>query len=81
MPAELVDLRTAREECRASVIETLAEAMDRAVAGNIVAVAIAFVTPDGAINTSRSQSDNVGTLLGAVTLLQGRLLAKIEGRS
>lgn len=78
MPADLVVLQTERAACLLSVIETLEAALAEAKAGNIVAVALSVVRPSGAINTSRSQTDDVARLLGAVGLTHARLVKAID---
>lgn len=77
---EVVKFTSARAEIIKSVITTLEDALNDARAGQIVAVSIAFVRPDGAINTSRSACDNLGLLLGAATLAQGRMIASANSR-
>lgn len=77
MTAKVVPLATEREACRASVIQTLEAALADAREGRIIAVSISIVRPDGAANCSRSQTDDVARLLGAITLAQGRLLANL----
>lgn len=78
MPANLVLLETERAACCNSVIETLEEALAEARAGQIIAVGIAVVRPNGSINSSRSQTDNVAPLLGAMVLAQTRFTKAIE---
>lgn len=67
-----------RQECIASVIETLEHVLAQARAGKVVAVGVALVRPNMAINHCRSLTDSLGTLLGAMALLQGRALDDLE---
>lgn len=73
MASEIVNLVTRKTAVHDSVIETLEEALKEARAGDITCIALAFVRPSGAINTSVSATDNVGALLGALALAQFRL--------
>lgn len=66
MSAEIVVLETDRSVVIADVIETLEKALAQARTGDIAAVALAVVRPDGSVSTSRSRSDDVGRLLGAL---------------
>lgn len=74
----IVALKTGRDECVQSVIDTLEECLADAKDGRIVAVALAVVRPDGSINTSRSISDDVGRLLGAMSLAQARMTRQVD---
>jgi hypothetical protein len=76
MSAEIRLLKTQREQCRSSVLETLEEVT--AEADDVVGIGIAILRPDGSINTCFSDCDNVAALLGAATLLQHRLLKATE---
>lgn len=42
-------------------------------AGHVESVAIAYAAKDGSVGTGYSRTNNVGMLIGAVTLLQNRL--------
>jgi hypothetical protein len=75
---KIVQLTTRPAEVCASVVETLEEVLAEARAGDITAVAIAIVRPNGAINSTTSETDDVGTLLGAITLMQGRVTRECD---
>lgn len=75
--AEILSLITERDVCRSSVIETIEKALQQAKDGEILAVGLAVVRPDHAVCTSWSQTDVVGTLLGAVTLLQKKMVDQL----
>lgn len=72
---EIHVLETERGLCKQSVVEMLEEALRQARDDDdVVAVAIAVVRPDGAVNGCFSQSDVGPTLLGALEMLKGRLV-------
>lgn len=75
---ELRVLDTEREQCIRNSIETLESALEEARAGRVVAVAIAVLRPKGEINVGHSDTADVGRLLGAISLLQWRLLNNLE---
>ena len=77
MPADVHALVTGRDEIKASVVRTLRDALEQAETGEIVAVAIAVVRPNGSINTSTSDADPVAPLLGAVDVLHARILGEL----
>lgn len=77
MPADLVPLHPFRAECIADAQQTLQAILDQAKDGEITSVVIAYVRPDGAINRSRSQTDDIGRLLGAVALAQARITREL----
>lgn len=82
MPAKkfpkLVKFKSRDKLVRESAVKTLKEALDEAKRGEIVAVAIAVVRPNNAVNTSRSETDDIGRLLGAIDLLHYRTLKATE---
>ena len=55
------------------IVERLEHFLQRAKAGELKGMALAYVTTDDAIGTSWSRSEAAGTLMGAVALLQHRL--------
>lgn len=55
--------------------ETLQEVRD----GDIAQVAIALVRPDGSLDAYWVETDEAAKLLGAVALLQYRLVAEVDG--
>jgi hypothetical protein len=78
MPLDVVALKTVAKTCNEDVIAMLEEALERARAGEIAAIAIAAVLDDGGIARSWSKSNPVGPLLGAVTYLQYDLVCASE---
>jgi hypothetical protein len=75
---EVVELETYPAAVQRSVIDTLETALAEAREGKVAAVALALVRPSGAINTSRSECDDVGRLLGAMALSQARMCSSID---
>ncbi len=62
------------------VIEALEHMLERARAGELSAVAIACVNRDGSVGSSWSVCPSTATMIGALRMLEMRLLAKvIEG--
>ena len=62
---------------RESVVRTLEKMLQQAHEGHMQAVAIAWVGATGRVNASWSDS-NAASMLGAVSLLQYRLLNALE---
>ena len=75
---EIIPLITERDIVHQSVIETLEAALIEAREGEIIGIALGVVRPDLSINTSWSQTDGIGPLLGASSLLHHRLLMALE---
>lgn len=69
----LMELKTRPQQIQDDVIDKLENALAQARRGEIIGVAIAATSPDGAISVGYSQSDDIGRILGAVTYLQHRL--------
>lgn len=63
-------LGTSADRDRASVIETLEAILADARAGNISAIALAYLRPDGSANNCWSDTHTSMTLIGAITILQ-----------
>src|SRR5258708_5124145 len=61
-----------------SVLETLKEVLEEAEAGNVNAVVVAVVRPNGAITCNSSEGETVGLMVGALALAQHSLLAATE---
>ena len=76
--AELHALKTLLDSDKESVIETLEEALKQARAGDVQAITIAVVRPNGSLNTSWSNNSNVSPMLGATLLLQHRLMRQLD---
>lgn len=68
----------ARPDEKKSAIETLEAVLEQAREGRVAGVAIAVVRPNDACNSSHSETNHAPALLGAVTLLNYRLLRYIE---
>lgn len=68
----------ARPGEKESAIEMLETVLEQAKEGRVAGVAIAVVRPNGACNSSHSETYSAPALLGAVTLLNYRLLRYIE---
>jgi hypothetical protein len=62
---------------RESVVRTLEKMLHQAREGDVQAVAIAWVGATGGINAAWSES-NAASMLGAVSLLQYRLLNTLD---
>lgn len=75
---KLVKFKPLIDISKASAIDTLKEALKEAQAGDVTSVAIAVVRPTGAINCSRSDTHDIGRLLGAIALLNHRALLATE---
>ncbi len=72
-------IETAQDLDRKSVIETLEAALAEAKEGLVRGVALAMVRPDLALNTSWSDSNAAAPLVGAVALLQKRIVESLDG--
>ncbi|MDB5620519.1 hypothetical protein [Tardiphaga sp.] len=72
-------IETAQDLDRKSVIETLEAALAEAREGLIRGVALAVVRPDLALNTSWSDSNAAAPLVGAVAVLQKRIVESLDG--
>jgi hypothetical protein len=71
-------IETGQDLDRKSVVETLEAALDEAKRGLIRGVALAVVRPDLALNTSWSDSNSAAPLVGAVALLQKRIIESMD---
>lgn len=78
MTAKLIPLETPRAAARADAVELLEDFLERAKAGEIIAVAIAAVRPDLNSETGYSETDNLNALLGSVSALDKRLAREVE---
>lgn len=68
-------LKTRPQIARESIEEVLEDALQRVRDGEIVSLALAYVTLSGSIGTDVADSENVGPLIGAIALLQHRICA------
>lgn len=75
---KLVKFKPLIDISKQSAIKTLEEALRQAKAGDVISVGIAVVRPSGSINASRSDTHDVGRLLGAISLLHHRTLTDTE---
>jgi hypothetical protein len=78
MMAKIHTLRTTAVTDRESVVHTLEKMLQHAREGHLQAVAIAWVGATGGINAAWSENSNAASILGAVSLLQYRLLNAVE---
>jgi hypothetical protein len=63
------------------LIEQLEELLDRARAGHITAMGMAFVNSDGSVSTRWSGGDQAIPMIAAVSLLQHEFLTGIGSRA
>ena len=76
---KIVKFEASVELSSKDAVEVIESALREAKNGKVTSVAIALVRTDGAIGTRIPESiDNIGLLLGAVSLLQYRLMKDIE---
>lgn len=66
--------KTVNMEC----VDILREWLIAAEAGNVVGIAIAIVEPDGKCVTTSSASNHFQAVLGALSILQHRMIALSE---
>lgn len=72
--SKLVSLQTRGARINAESVAILKEYLAMAEAGEIQAVAVAGVRGDGSTQTQSSSTDHFQTLLGAVAVLQHRMI-------
>ena len=77
MSAKLIPLKPHLERDQESAINTLKAILDQAVEGRVSGVGIAIVRPHGGIDTTFSGTQQGPALVGAITLLQHRILKNI----
>lgn len=77
MTPKLVRLTTRPDEQSKDCAAVLREALARAKKGETIAVAVAEVRRDGAVNTQQSNDDGRISLIGAVSILHARLTKEI----
>ena len=78
MDGKIVELKTRPREVNQSIIEVLEAVLQEAREGCVAEVAIALVRPNGAANTSWSETDNAAALVGAITLCANRLSRRLD---
>jgi len=74
---EIVDL-DARRRVNTDVVSLLEKALAEAKEGYVAAIGLAIVRPSGHVNCAFTNFETAGMLLGAVALLQSRLIANME---
>lgn len=60
-----------------SAVAYLAHTLERAKAGELSAVAIAWVNPDGSTGSGWSDQPNLGTMVGSVEALKAKLVREM----
>lgn len=75
---KVVKLKVVPKRKYPDVVACLRSVMDEAKAGDVSSVAVAVVRPNGFINAMFSESDNAPGMMGAVSLLQHRLIRQAE---
>jgi hypothetical protein len=73
--AEIVTLKTRQAKVDAAVVALLESYLEQARRGEIIAIAIAGVSPEFATVTGSSGAEAFAPLVGAVAVLQHRMLA------
>lgn len=75
----LVPLQTRGNKINAESVQILKDYLSLAESGEIQAVAIASVRQDGSSQTQSSSTDHFQTLIGAVAVLQHRMIDECRG--
>lgn len=76
--AEIRELKSRNAQTNEQTIALLRAYLECAEGGEILAVAIAAVEPSGASRTQSSGSEHFQGLLGAVAILQHRMLHTVQ---
>jgi predicted xylose isomerase-like sugar epimerase len=76
--AEIVALKTRPDEINEQVVAMARELLADAEAGRINALAYAALRQDGASDTASSATDNFQSLIGAVSILQFRMIEEMQ---
>lgn len=72
--AEMLSIKTRTMQTNGSAIKVLRAYLEMAEKGEIVGVAIAAVEPGGSCFTQATESDYYQPLLGALSILQWRMI-------
>lgn len=72
---ELVPLRARQAESAIGVLES---ALEEAEDGQISAICVCIVRPDGSANAYTSDTDQAAALLGSITLAQVRMVHVLD---
>jgi hypothetical protein len=70
---KVVEIKTRPAAIHESVVDRLEEALERARAGEVASVALAFVSSDGSTWCSWSETDDFARQLGSIARLQHRM--------
>jgi hypothetical protein len=74
----VVELKTRASRINAEAISLLKDHLAKAEAGEIEAVALASVLSDGSCLTTSSANDHFQALLGAISILQHRMIDEVR---
>lgn len=74
---KVVPIQTFKSEVRQQVIDHLEAVLARAREGEVTSVAIAATLPDGRSYTGFSESEHVQVLLGAVRILEHKIINEL----
>ena len=77
--ANLISLQTRGNKINAESVSILKEYLAMAESGEIQAVAVAAIRPDGSSQTQSSSTDHFQTLIGSVAVLQHRMIEECRG--
>lgn len=77
-PVDLRVIENDRAEERQEAMGVLTAVMDEVKSGEVVAVAVAVVYTDGSVSTVQSDTDDGPALLGAIAMLQHRMLRQLD---
>jgi hypothetical protein len=76
---KLVSLDTRPKQINKETVEILEAYLVKAKSGVIEGVAIAAILPDGSSDTQSSSTDHFQRLIGAVAILQHRMIDECRG--
>lgn len=79
--SNLISLQTRGDKINAESVQILKEYLALAESGEIQAVAVAAVRSDSSSQTQSSSTDHFQTLIGAVAVLQHRMIDECRGVS
>ena len=77
---DVTKLKTFADHTNEETITVLREHLEQAERGEIVAVAICALERSGACQTRATATDNFQGMLGALSLLQHRMMAERSGK-
>lgn len=73
----VVEFKPREKIVNESCVSTLEEWLERAKAGDVITVAIAGLTNENSSTTQWSEIDAVSALLGAITILEARIVREV----